>query len=261
MYEFERREDITNVRFGKLVSVSPVHNSRKWICRCDCGTIKEIDLSAMRRGSTTSCGCAVAVGIDITGDRYGKLTAIEFIPAEKRWKCKCDCGNYVNVNKASLRKGTCKSCGCLAKPALDITNIRYGKLVAVNPSPGGVKWMCKCDCGKMHEVAKSSLIRGSTKSCGCLAKERIRQNADVEYIAWQNMLRSVRQRLALDPHASHLQIQDNWNVFANFYLDMGSTTPEKRFIVRLNLDRGYSKDNCVWSDTLKYSTKRTRSKT
>ena len=43
----------------------------------------------------------MAVGIDITGQRFGRLVALKLIPREERtwankeraWLCKCDCGN------------------------------------------------------------------------------------------------------------------------------------------------------------------------
>lgn len=55
--------------------------------------------------------------IDITGERYGKLIALE--PTEKRlggsviWKCLCDCGNttYVSINNLRGSKPV-RSCGC-----------------------------------------------------------------------------------------------------------------------------------------------------
>ena len=58
--------------------------------------------------------------IDITGMRFGNLTAIEFAGRKTRpsgnkyvcWKCKCDCGNITIVDGEELRKGRTKSCGC-----------------------------------------------------------------------------------------------------------------------------------------------------
>ncbi len=35
----------------------------------------------------------------------------------------------------------------------------------------GYYWLCKCDCGKETSVLLGNLIRGTTKSCGCLDKE------------------------------------------------------------------------------------------
>ena len=63
-------------------------------------------------------------GIDITGQRFGRLTAIKLIPKEERtwsnkeraWLCKCDCGNEVIVRQRSLRGARMtQSCGCVRK--------------------------------------------------------------------------------------------------------------------------------------------------
>ena len=34
------------------------------------------------------------------------------------------------------------------------------------------KFVCKCECGNICIVSKPKLLRGHTKSCGCLQKER-----------------------------------------------------------------------------------------
>lgn len=49
-------------RFGRLVIVqevwsNPKHHSRKFLCKCDCGTEKEILKSNIIRGKSISCGC------------------------------------------------------------------------------------------------------------------------------------------------------------------------------------------------------------
>lgn len=57
--------------------------------------------------------------MDLTGQKYGRLTVIErdFSKKTTAWKCKCDCGNYTIVTTRNLRqKGySTKSCGCLNK--------------------------------------------------------------------------------------------------------------------------------------------------
>lgn len=53
--------------------------------------------------------------IDMTGQRYGRLTAIELDRVENGrtfWKCRCDCGNITVVAGGKLRNGSTKSCGC-----------------------------------------------------------------------------------------------------------------------------------------------------
>lgn len=65
--------------------------------------------------------------IDLTGVRFGRLTAIEraedYISSngkrQSQWLCKCDCGNdNIIVAANSLRRGLTKSCGCLSKEIL-----------------------------------------------------------------------------------------------------------------------------------------------
>lgn len=68
----------------------------------------------------------MAVGLDITNNKYGFLTVIELIPLEKRknsyqrreWLCQCDCGNQVIVEQRHLSYNASymqQSCGCIRK--------------------------------------------------------------------------------------------------------------------------------------------------
>lgn len=52
--------------------------------------------------------------IDLNGEKFSKLTCIEYLGRSK-WKCLCDCGNYCVVHTSALRSGKAKSCGCLRK--------------------------------------------------------------------------------------------------------------------------------------------------
>lgn len=54
---------------------------------------------------------------DYTGRRFGRLTVIGRTDEEpnlknKRWHCKCDCGNEVDVFAGNLLQGRTQSCGC-----------------------------------------------------------------------------------------------------------------------------------------------------
>ena len=55
-------KDISGERFGRLVALHESPNNVRgkhtyWICKCDCGKTKSIDLNHLRRGLTRSCGC------------------------------------------------------------------------------------------------------------------------------------------------------------------------------------------------------------
>lgn len=57
--------------------------------------------------------------IDITGQRFGLLTAIELTEERyqgktRMWLCRCDCGGERLALGTDLRHGNVKSCGCLS---------------------------------------------------------------------------------------------------------------------------------------------------
>ena len=116
-------------RFGRLTVIKDLgskNNRKLWLCKCDCGNLKECTTTALRRkdGNTQSCGClqkertSEASIKDITGMRSGRLVAIR--PTEKRssnnqviWECKCDCGNTHYVSGSLISRQKVQSCGCL----------------------------------------------------------------------------------------------------------------------------------------------------
>jgi len=123
-----------------------------------------------------------------------------------RWVCKCDCGNIVNRCINGIRRDDA-SCGCMNNEnarkqalnslnyhnTLDYSNIKeiegfkklplgrsenlYGKkfnrlapLYRTQPLTNSQRcafWLCKCDCGNYYVTRASSMLNGSTQSCGC----------------------------------------------------------------------------------------------
>ena len=54
----------------------------------------------------------------MTGETYGRLKVLSRVGLKNGisvWKCICECGNVVNVLRASLINGNTSSCGCLRK--------------------------------------------------------------------------------------------------------------------------------------------------
>lgn len=60
------QKDLTNQRFGKLTAIrlsanpyiSPTNKKiNKWVCQCDCGNIKEINIYSLIHNKSKSCGC------------------------------------------------------------------------------------------------------------------------------------------------------------------------------------------------------------
>lgn len=132
----KRAEDLSNQKFGKLLvlerNFEKKSNNRTayWNCQCECGNIRIVDASSLRKGLITQCQtCAllnkkprdpnsyIGPKKDHTNERFGKLVAIKNTNETKRgkcvWECKCDCGNIVYVDSNSLVSGNTQSCGCL----------------------------------------------------------------------------------------------------------------------------------------------------
>jgi len=121
--------DITGKRFGRLIAIEPIekrasNGSIYWKCLCDCGNVVYPTMNNLKRGHTTSCGCAKedfleSCKIDIIGNRYGKLTVLEECTTQedyrRKMKCLCDCGNFHICSISDLTTGHCMSCGCLNK--------------------------------------------------------------------------------------------------------------------------------------------------
>lgn len=124
-------KDLTGQKFGRLTVLKKVETKNggfaRWLCQCECGSLKEVDGIHLRRGETTSCGCYCKEQIiknnierieDLTGKKFGKLTVLkraDNIGLQPAWYCKCECGTYTNPIMASnLKKGTTMSCGCLS---------------------------------------------------------------------------------------------------------------------------------------------------
>lgn len=118
------RADITNMRSGKLVAIRPTskrkHNNIYWECQCDCGNKKLVLAKYIIKQEVKSCGClSTGRSAELEGQWFGRLLALEKLeqrsPGGKViWRCRCKCGNIVNVASSLLLspKGT-KSCGCL----------------------------------------------------------------------------------------------------------------------------------------------------
>lgn len=115
-------------------------------------------------------------GKDLTGKKFGKLTAIKQVGKDESgkylWLCKCDCGNSIAANTTDLCAGRKKSCGCLKKERYNIIGQHFGKLTVIRRVSTGThaKFLCKCGCGNEIIVRGDKLRRGETISCGCNKK-------------------------------------------------------------------------------------------
>ena len=186
-----RIKDITSQRFGKLIAIRPTERrcgtAVIWECQCDCGNTTFVPGHVLTAGKTKSCGCNQIK--DITGQRFGKLTALRRTDQRYKekvlWECQCDCGNTVLRTTNDLTSGHTTSCGCNRHEMRDITGQRFGRLTVLRPTDQrrseAVVWECRCDCGNTILTIGGPLHRGRTTSCGCWRKEKLEE-------AWQEFI-------------------------------------------------------------------------
>lgn len=62
---------------------------------------------------------------NLTGQKFGKLTVVEFI-GNSRWQCLCDCGGVTSVITANLKRGNTRSCGCIKKQESNKRATKHG---------------------------------------------------------------------------------------------------------------------------------------
>jgi len=121
--------------------------------------------------------------LDITGQRFGRLTAIK--PTGQRegtyvvWEFLCDCGNTTYKKASRVKVGHVKSCGCLS-PKRDLTGQVFGRLTVINRARGDIgqqkgiaMWLCKCECGNIISDTTNAIVSGNRRSCSCLGKENL----------------------------------------------------------------------------------------
>ena len=67
---------------------------------------------------------------DLTGKRFGRLTAIKPVGKNKcgntLWLCRCECGGTAVCINSNLTRGNSKSCGCLITKVLIKRNTKHG---------------------------------------------------------------------------------------------------------------------------------------
>ena len=122
-----KKIDLTGKRFGRFTVLEFSHrgnNSQSyWKCQCDCGNKKVESLGHLRSGRVKSCGCLRSELLTqrndkkLAGKKFGKLEVVEEYGVKnrnRRWLCKCDCGNNIVTTTSRLLNGKTKSCGCLS---------------------------------------------------------------------------------------------------------------------------------------------------
>lgn len=133
---------------------------------------------------------------------------------------------------------------------------RFGMLL-VTRQEEPKKVSCICDCGKETSVFKDNLVRGNSLGCGCKRDEDARKRMTTHgmtntktYRSWRHAkerCRNKNDKRYTDYGGRGITFCNEWDKFEDFYSDMGKS-PKGMSIERINNDKGYCKENCIWAD-------------
>lgn len=121
----QKPKDRTGIKYGALTAIRLVDKSVAgaflWECECECGNRRIVPATQLERYQIKDCGCGLGDKPkykDITGRRKGQLTAV--CPTDKRdgkgsvvWRCRCDCGDVIEMSESEFMFGDSISCGCI----------------------------------------------------------------------------------------------------------------------------------------------------
>jgi len=154
----------------------------------------------------------------------------------------------------------------------NIINVKFGKLTVISlqyTKNNRSFWLCKCDCGNTIIVKRIYLQTKTTKSCGCLRKEKIKKRNikhKMKYTSFYGIWGGIKNRCNNVNSWAYKWYGDRgitynprWNDFIEFKKDMYWKYLLAKFkyrkiltknnpisIERKDVNLDYCKENCIW---------------
>lgn len=139
----------------------------------------------------------------------------------------------------------------------DRTGKRYGRLVVLrrlHENNSRSLWVCQCDCGNTVTVRLSELALGNVKSCGCSPKGRAPLNHGMSKTRIYRIWKMMHQRCNNPKSQGYenyggrgIRVCPEWDMFEQFYADMGLPPSKDHTLDRCDNNKDYSKGNCKWA--------------
>lgn len=165
---------VKGMQFGDWEVLGPVEGKNTHVlCKCSCGTIKEINKYTLLHGLSNNCGHLKNLDrvIDLKGQTFEDLEVLEYL-GDQRWKCKCSCGEICIKSRNHLLDGRAHRCGNMHNKNIQDSNRDYNNIKVINKLAGDF-WVCQCSCGKTFTSFKHLVESKVVISCGCIESRQI----------------------------------------------------------------------------------------
>lgn len=176
--------------FGNWTALENETQNRNILCKCSCGTKKNVNKNNLLKGTSNNCGCLRSYNHFaknqytndsediIIGNKYHKWTVLKKVKSNS-YLCECSCFYHTKkILKRCELLGESKHNGCkkcrLMKNHINETH-GYLTILSIDEKKtiekGRTYVNAKCKCGNIHSYEQHGIIKGRIVSCGCKKHE------------------------------------------------------------------------------------------